>query len=88
MDYKKLIEQLRNTNCSGCMADTMKETATAIETMLSERNTAISLLREINWCAGCVHFSSRGCENNAMSLCCEGDDHYQFFSQQNEEIRK
>lgn len=47
MDYKELIERLRNTTCSGCMAGTMREAATAIETLLAERDKARDKLLDI-----------------------------------------
>lgn len=53
MDFKELIERLRHTSCSGCMAHTMKEAATAIETLLTEREAAVEELRGICWC--CAH---------------------------------
>lgn len=85
MDYKELIEKLKYSAPHNCtwlqLRNRMLDAATAIETLLAERNTAISLLRETNWCAGCIHFRGlKGCANNAMSLCCEGNDHYQFFA--------
>lgn len=91
MDYRYLIDQLRRvvehgdedpreycTNmCGGCeMCD---QAADAIETLQTERDAAINLLRKTNWCAGCVHLNSlRGCSDGSASVCCVEDDHYQF----------
>lgn len=82
-DYKELIEELRMVascgigecyDCSQCV-----KSATAIETLLAERDAAINLLRKINWCCGCAHFNGlKGCGKNVMDICCEKNDYYQF----------
>ena len=54
MDYKELIERLRHTTCSGCMAGTMRDAATAIETLLEERDAAISEIQKD--CSKCTYW--------------------------------
>lgn len=85
MDYKELIDKLRedalyHKNCSNePKAKYFEVIATAIETLLEERESAIKLLRKINWCSGCAHFMGlKGCADNDMDVCCNEDDHYQF----------
>lgn len=43
-DYKELIERLRHTTCSGCMAGTMRKAADAIETLLAERDAVVEYI--------------------------------------------
>lgn len=85
MDYKELIakleyqaETIRNMNCTTMSAEEFEFAATAIETLLAERDAAIVFLRTISWCNGCVHFKGlEGCGIGIMEECNEGNDHYQ-----------
>lgn len=82
IDYKELI--VRITKCrANCEIPrdlcTCNDAISAIETLLAERDAAINLLRQINWCCGCVHFNGlKGCGDNAMDVCCKENDHYKF----------
>lgn len=50
-----------------------------LEQVKAERDAAIALLRNVNWCAGCIHFRGlKGCSDNAISVCDKENDHYQF----------
>lgn len=58
MDYKELIERMRRVDCvyanGGVLqAAIAKEAATAIETLLAERDAAIEMLR--GECRACKH---------------------------------
>lgn len=51
----------------------------------AERDAAITLMRKINWCSGCVHFMGLGgCADDAMRVCDKSNDHYQFRGPQKE----
>lgn len=57
----------------------VEQLSTELEKATAERDAAISLLRNVNWCAGCINFKGlKGCADNAMSVCDKGNDHYQF----------
>lgn len=74
MDYKELMERLKDSELPSS-----EEAARAIEPLLAERDTAINLLRGINWCCGCVHFKGlEGCGVGIMEECNKENDHYQF----------
>lgn len=58
MDYKELIEQLKNIRFLYAddglkCASICKDSATAIETLLAERDAAVADLRGMCWC--CAH---------------------------------
>lgn len=70
MDYKEMIEKLRNICCvyadGGVIrASFCKDIATAIETLLAERDAAVSDIQRD--CITCAHYES----NNSKHIPCE-----------------
>lgn len=90
METSEIIKSLRDisnmrsasnfkrTICKAA-AQRFEQLSAELEKVTAERDAAISLLRNVNWCAGCINFKGlEGCADNAMSVCDKGNDHYQF----------
>lgn len=80
-NYEQVTDWLRRNGFESFEALTE-----AFEQVKRERDAAVALLREMNWCAGCIHFKGlKGCADNAMSVCNKENDHYQFGTPQKED---
>lgn len=80
-NYEQVTDWLRRNGFESFEALTE-----AFEQVKREKDAAVALLREMNWCAGCIHFKGlKGCADNAMSVCDKENDHYQFGTPQKEE---
>lgn len=92
MDYKELIDILQDESNPNVL-DYIDDAVTAINDLLAraesaesraekaerERDAAIKMLREIEWCNGCKNFRGlQGCRIGALVTCNPQNDMYVF----------
>lgn len=74
-------QHIENSGVALCelAAERLLAQEAALSKMEAERNAAISYLRKLNWCAGCIHFKGlTGCKVGLMEECTEASDFYEF----------
>lgn len=86
MDYKELIEKLRKKD--GCHCECL-QAATAIETLLAERDAAVADMRRMGCkkCDVCKRAGSKGSDESPCRHCCHGsgfDDYFEWRGPQKE----
>lgn len=71
MDYKELISKLRKKD--GCNCECL-DAATAIETLLAERDAAVEDLRFVSDCTSCKYYPFDGSCDACLECSCENEN--------------